>query len=143
MTADRAALDAAYRATSFTVDGPDGRFAVRVGRPSAEVDQLLEAAKAATWAYVTAYNPGSERAPDAVNAARQRELESVIAECEYPSYRGEGVGDDRAWPPESSLLVLGIGEAEAVRLAERFGQAAIVFGERGEAARLVWTEEAR
>jgi hypothetical protein len=35
---------------------------------------------------------------------------------------------------------VGIGEAEARRLAQRFGQAAIVFGERGGPARLVWAD---
>ena len=34
------------------------------------------------------------------------------------SFPGEGVGDDGRWPPESSLLILEIAEAEAGRLDE-------------------------
>jgi hypothetical protein len=138
MRPDRSALDAAYRATSFFVDGPAGRFAVRVGRPCAELDRLLDEQGKATWAYVTAYNPGSSPAPAAANIAAQRELEQAVAEAGYPYYRGEGAGDDGTWPPEPSLLVLGVSEAEGSALARRFGQLALVFGERGGPARLVW-----
>ena len=55
-------------------------------------------------------------------------------------YHGEGKGDDGAWPAEPSLLILGVGEDEAAALARRFGQAAFVYGDRGAAARLVWTD---
>jgi hypothetical protein len=140
MLPDRCALDAAYRATSFFVDGPAGRFAIRVGRPSAEADDLLDRHGASAWAYVTAYNPGSVPTPAAANAARQRELEQTVAEYGYPYCRGEGAGDDGAWLPEPSLLVLGASEVEAVALARRFGQRAVVCGERGGPARLVWAD---
>ena len=140
MRPDRSALDAAFRATSFFVDGPAGRFAIRVGRPCAALDSLLEEHGAATWAYVTAYNPGSSPTPAAANVAGQRELEQAVGEAGYRYYRGEGAGDDGAWPPEPSLLVLGVSEAEGAALARRFGQLAIVFGERGGPARLVWVD---
>jgi uncharacterized protein DUF3293 len=136
---ERAVLEAAYRATSYFVDGPTGRFAVRVGRASPEADALAEAHGAATWAYITAHNPGSAPARPDRNEARQHELEEAVAEAGYRSYRGEGKGDDGVWPAEPSLLVLGIGEADAAALARRFGQAALVFGERGGPARLLWT----
>ena len=66
---DLAQPEAAYRATSYFVDGPDGRFAVRIGRPSSEADALAEAHGAAAWTYITAYNPGSVEAPQERNEA--------------------------------------------------------------------------
>ncbi|MHA4899884.1 DUF3293 domain-containing protein [Enterococcus faecium] len=42
------------------------------------------------------------------------------------------------WPPEASLLVLGVPAAEAEELGRRFGQVAVVVGERGGAGRLLW-----
>ncbi len=134
-----ARLEAAYRATSYFVDGPAGRFAVRIGCPSPEADALAAAHEVAAWAYVTAYNPDSVAAPPERNEARQRELEQVLTEMGYRFYRGEGVGDDGRWPPEPSLLVPGVDEAAAAALGRRFGQAAVVFAERGGPARLVWT----
>ena len=91
-----------------------------------------------TWAFITAYNPGSVAARPEENRARQGELERAVTAAGLCFYRGEGKGDDGAWPAEPSLLILGIVEDDAAALARRFGQAAFVFGERGTAARLVW-----
>jgi hypothetical protein len=140
MTAPRkVTLDAAYRATTYFVDGPSGRFALRVGQASAEVDALAAAHQVGAWTYITAYNPGSVAAPSERNEQRQQELEQAVAESGYPFYSGEGKGDGD-WPAEPSLLVLGVSEAEAAAMARRFGQAAVLFGERGEPARLLWTK---
>jgi hypothetical protein len=54
--------------------------------------------------------------------------------------RGAGAGDDGRWAPEPSLLVLGLPRAEAVELARRFGQEAIVAGRRGAPAELVYCD---
>ncbi len=137
-TPRKANLEAAYRATSYLVDGPAGRFAIRVGAVSPDADALAAAHHAHTWAFVTAYNPGSVAAPPEDNRARQDELDSAVTAAGFPYYHGEGKGDDDGWPPEPSLLILGVGEDDAAALGRRFGQAALVFGERGEAARLVW-----
>jgi hypothetical protein len=51
-------------------------------------------------------------------------------------FPGEGVGDDRTWPPERSTLVLGIEREAAISLGRRFGQRAIVCGRLGELATL-------
>jgi Protein of unknown function (DUF3293) len=132
-------LGAAYRATSYCVDGPAGHFTLRVGQASPEVDALTAALPVPTWAFVTAYNPDSVPAPAERNAARQHALERAVTEAGYRFCGGEGKADDGAWAPEPSLLILGVGEEEAAELARRFGQAAFLFGERGQAARLVWT----
>ena len=140
MTPQRGDLDPAYRATSYFVDGPTGRFTIRVGAVSPEADALAAEHNVTTWAYLTAYNAGSVQASPEHNLARQRELEQAVTAAALPFFRGEGRGDDGAWPAEPSLLVLGIGEEDAAALARRFGQAAFVFGERGEAARLAWID---
>ena len=51
---------------------------------------------------------------------------------------GEGAAGD--WPPEESLLVLGIQAAEALALAKQFDQAALLLGTLGEPVRLAWTD---
>jgi hypothetical protein len=132
-------LESSYRATSYFVDGPNGRFTLRIGLHSCEADVLAAESGVNEWAYITAYNPGSVLAPWGRNEARQRELEKIIKEGNYIYYRGEGVGDDGAWPAEPSFFVLGIDENTATALARRFGQAAVVFGERFNPARLLWT----
>jgi hypothetical protein len=51
-------------------------------------------------------------------------------------FPGEGIGDDGVWPPERSVLVLGIEREAALQLGRRFGQRAIVCGDLGGLATL-------
>ena len=136
---DESILGAAYCAASYYVDGPAGRFVLRIGANIADVDRLAAAHEVNAWAYITAYNPGSVATPRERNEARQQELEHAVAEAKYRFSRGESQADDGAWEAEPSLLIFGIGEPEAAMLGRRFQQAAIVYGERGGPARLVWT----
>lgn len=48
----------AYKRTSFLVEHPDRLIAIRVGVPNEAVDAVVTDHGAASWAYVTAYNPG-------------------------------------------------------------------------------------
>jgi hypothetical protein len=130
-------LERAYRATAYRVEGPDGRFSIHIGQTCPELDALLTLTHTTTWAYITACNPRSVPTADAQNQARQRELEERVR-ARFRFYRGEGVGDDGKWPPEPSLLVLGIDGDTAARLGREFGQHAVVVGTLGGAAELLW-----
>ena len=129
-------LDAAYRATAYTVRTPEGTFTLRVGQTSAELECILASRGCKTWAFVTAYNPGSVLVSAAENEARQRELRAEVAQIGHLFFEGTGVGAE--WPPEPSLLVIGMDEAGAAALGHRFGQMAVVVGEYGGPARLLW-----
>jgi hypothetical protein len=133
MQADRQELEKAYRATAYRVAGlPD----LRIGTASPALDQLLRRHAADSWAYLTAYNPGSELRPTAENEVRLRELRTALTHSGFVFLDGEGVGS--GWPAEPSFLVIGITLADAVQLGRRFGQAAVVVGELGTSARLIW-----
>ncbi len=131
-------LESAYRATAYVAETPDGPLVLRVGEASAALDLVLEARGVVSWAFVTAHNPGSVPTPAAHNEARHGELCAAVAEAGYFFFEGAGTGE--GWPPEASLLVLGMEEAVAAALGRRFGQTAIVVGERGGAARLLWLD---
>jgi Protein of unknown function (DUF3293) len=125
-------LEAAYRATDYRVeDAPNGPFVIRIGEECPELTGL-------EWAFVTACNPGSVRLSEEDNNRRMGELEAAVRKGGWRYYHGHGVGRDGRWPPEPSLLIVGIREADAVELARWFGQNAIVVGEAGGEARLVW-----
>jgi D-ribose pyranose/furanose isomerase RbsD len=59
------ALLAAYRRTRFCADTTQGRIVIRVGESRPELNAILGATGCETWAYVTAFNPGSVRLSDA------------------------------------------------------------------------------
>ena|SRR5437773_5251264 len=127
-----AALFDAYRRTTFIAYTPKGRLYLRVGQRCVELDDLLTDHGVTTWAYVTAFNPGSVRLRGQENSTRQRGLERSVAALGFASYPGEGVGDDGRWQPEPSLLILGIGRNDALRLGQEYGQLAVVYGELGQ-----------
>lgn len=127
----------AYERTRFCVDDGARRVCFLAGSASAKLDALLRRHCQSTWAFITAWNPSSIPLSRAENDERQAELRRLLAEEGYATLSGEGIGEDPAWEPEESLLVMGIKEAAAVRLGRRFGQLAIVVGRRGSRSRLV------
>ena len=138
MSADRRALHDAFRATTYRATLADECVEIRIAGRTPVLDALLRARGASTWAFVTASNPHATRLSAAENEARHVELARALAVAGFPGFEGESVADDGAWPPERSLLVIGISELEAVRIARRFDQEAIVAGEVGQPARLVF-----
>jgi len=131
-------LHNAYRRTTYYANTPRGRLAIRTDQCDAELDLLLADHGCRTWAFVTAHNPGSKALSAEENAQRHARLESELRTGGWTSFFGEGVGAGSDWPPETSLLVLGIDETAAKQLGEAFEQNAIVVGRLGEPARLVW-----
>ena len=137
----RLSLRGAYESTDYCVDdAPGGAFKIRCGERSPQVDHLLADAGLDDWVYITACNPGSHQLSDAENGRRMIALEARLQALPCVAYRGRGVGTAGDWPPEPSLLVLGLDEAQGLALGQEFGQVAIVVGRRGDKARLAWPE---
>lgn len=160
-----AMLFEAFRHTSFFAETPAGRIRIRVGAHCPEIDELSRrdgggvrdgdgdgdgnatgdggrdedglGGGDGSWAYVTAYNPHGQAAPEIENERAQARLLRELRDTKRRFHLGASQGDLGDWPPEPSVLILGIAEADAVRLAARFRQAALVVGRRGERARLL------
>lgn len=135
---ETAARHAAYRATAFRVDAPGGGFDLRVGTHAPELDALLDLAGARCWAYVTAHNPGGRLRDAAANEADQRRLAERVRRTGLTAIAGRGIGANGGWPPEESLLILDLARDAAIALAREFGQEALVAGNRGGVAELVF-----
>lgn len=130
--------EAAYRATSYRVDDVGQCFAIRVGERCAPLDALLGARGVEEWAYLTAHNPGGRAEPAVANERAQAQLEAELAAAGRETLRGASTADGGDWPPEPSVLVLGLPRAEALVIARRHGQEALVAGRRGAAAELIF-----
>lgn len=131
-----AALLEAYRNAEYVVFG-EPPLVLRIGERNPRLDSMLEAARKASAAFLTACNAHGERRSDTDNQAAQVRLERALEEKPYGCYPGEGRDPAGSWPAEPSLLVVGIPRAEAEALGRAFGQNAIVFAERGAAPELV------
>ncbi len=132
------AFDAAYRATTYIADLPQGPVGLRIDEPCPVLDRYLAQRASATWAFVSASNPGSQLLSDAQNAERHAQLIESVAAQGWEWVAGRGVPDDGNWPPELSLLILNIGLQNALALAAEFGQNAIVAGVAGSCPQLVY-----
>jgi len=134
MSNDLTGLWAAYAKTDFDAVTPAGTVRIRVGETNQTLDALLDSHQAGCWAFITAFNPGSRPLSDQENIHRHEQLRGLVSAAGYRWFEGQGVGQGTDWPPERSLLILGITLPEAIYLGRRFGQLAIVAGTRGEAA---------
>jgi hypothetical protein len=115
----------AYKNTDYKVYQPD--LVLKIGVKNQELDHLLSSLKATTWAYITAFNPYSKTLSKAENLKRHEKLKTKISN--YQFYEGEGIGEDKNWEPEISLLIIGIPHQEAMDIGKFFEQNAIVIGE--------------
>jgi hypothetical protein len=140
MAANRidSALDRAYRNTAFEVDHPERNFAIRIGETCEQLDAVLRRHGLREWAYVTACNPRSKRLPADENALRQTALQAYLHEAGFIAYPGRGVPAEPGWQPEDSFLVLGITRKQALQVGAMVDQNAIVAGEAGGAAELLY-----
>ncbi len=143
----RARLDTAYRNTVYRVfprgraDGA-GSLDLRIGPADPGLTDLLCREGVRGGAFVTACNPGSQRVTDTANERAQQALARAVARAGLTSLSAVALDPEGNWPAEPGLVILGIGLDEALRLAARFGQNALVWLEAGRAPLLRWTDAA-
>ena len=126
-------LIAAYKNTRYHVF--NAGITICIDENNVLLDALLSKQVAKSWAYITAYNPFSQTFTAEANDARHRLLLQSVAA--FSSFEGEGKGVDESWPPEKSLLILGITKEQAIAIGNEYEQNAIVYGEAGQAAQLL------
>ena len=136
-----AALDAAFRATTYRVETSDGAFDLRIGQAAPDFSGWLKQQGVSRWGIVTACNPGGALLPCGENALRHTALQARIAELGFRHVPASNHADAGDWPVEPGFCVLDQDEKQLLELAAGFGQSAIVCGQSGCAvARLVWRD---
>ena len=129
-------LIVAYLSAEYAVFG-EAELVLLIGKPSADLDALLEAKGAQTACYITAANPRGLRAADTENMLATAALLESQRQAGYACFAGEGRDPRGEWPAEASVLVVGISRAEAEVLGRSYEQNAIVFVRKGGAPELV------
>ena len=118
------ALIQAYMGTKYIVFDSD--IAIAIGGKNDALNALLAEQGVSEWSFITAYNPYSKILDKEQNLQRHQELVHLTAD--FKTLLGHGVGEDPAWEPELSLLILGISKEAAITLGKHFEQNAIVYG---------------
>lgn len=123
-------LRTAYLMTDFEFEAEGRRYTLRIGDQNPEVRDLLARHGVQNAAYITAHNPASLPRGEAHNTlamrALRRDLEAGVGGS-WAVFEGAGQGRAGGWPPEPSLMVLGIDRTQAEKLGRRYGQYAIVW----------------
>lgn len=127
-------LQQIYERTTYVTDEPP--LSIRIMCMHPVLDDVLARCQSRTWAFITAWNPGSIPLSGEENMQRNQALTKEL--CVWTTIRGRGIPDDGDWTPEESFLVLGISEQDALLVGKRWGQAAVVYGECNHPARLIW-----
>jgi hypothetical protein len=123
----------AYLTTTYRVDQLN--VSIRIGQINERLEGILEEHGCNEWAFITAYNPFSVLLKEDVNAMRHLQLLRDVSSFTF--FEGEGVGEDPAWKPEKSLLIIGIGRESAKELGLKYGQNAIVVGRKAKSSELL------
>jgi hypothetical protein len=118
----------AYRQALYFVETPKGQILLKVGERSPDLIDLIQQQNCDNWAYITAANPKSEILSEEENRLRNTELETLLSKDRYAFFKGVAKSPEDSFPAENSFLVFGISEKEAVKLAEKFNQAALLLG---------------
>lgn len=137
MKQSRTELEKIYRRAIYVVPAGDSEIRFRIGEKCEESDALLQKRNAETFAFITAYNPRSEILSSEENESRHLEFVKLLSALRFHFLEGYGTSANEAWQREKSLFIFDISEEKATRLGEKFEQNAIVFGEKGNAPRLV------
>lgn len=133
----RRGLWRSYRAAHYVVQA-EPAFVLRVDHRSAALQALQRRYGVARSAFLTACNPRSQRFSAAANLRLRRQLEALVQRRGYVSLAGYGTDPAGRWGVEESLLIVGISTAEALGLARRFGQNALLVMAADAVPRLLW-----
>jgi hypothetical protein len=110
----------AWRTTTLRIHLPGGAVEV-AAVPGGGADGPFPAG--GPFHLVTAWNPGAEETPPAENARRHDRLVAALAADGRRWYPSVGTSADGTWHEEGVALT-GVTRAEAVAVADRFGQLA-------------------
>jgi len=91
-----------------------------------------------SWAYITAFNPGSKMLREEENIRRNKKLLQDIKEMNYKYYEGQSYEPQSGYWHENGYLILNIDFETAKMLAAKYGQLAFLFGETGTPCRLIF-----
>jgi hypothetical protein len=130
----------AYQATLYEVEINGQVHVMRIGqRLPAGIEAQLAANGTRDAAFLSAANPRSRVCGDAENADRHAALLHALHELGVQWLAGIGRDRTGQWPAEPSVLALGLGREQAMRLAGQFQQNAYLEVVRGAPVRLVLT----
>jgi hypothetical protein len=134
-------LEQSYTRAVYRVDFARAPLFLRIGVHDPALDREVAALGGAQFAFLSAANPGSVPLAEDENVARLLRLEARVRELGLRAVGGESYDAGTGGWHEASLLICGLGRAEARALAREFGQLALLWGSEGAAVELLVADD--
>jgi len=127
----------AYKNTNYIVLADAGDFTLRVDQYSKALSDLYKSTNTQNAIFITAYNPLGRVRNAAVNEMANQRLYEYLRSIGARVIEGSGADPTGKWPPEPSLLALGIDLVSAERIGKLYKQDAIVWSDSDAIPRLI------
>ena len=101
---------------------------IKAGEQNPDLLEYLQRHKYRNWAFITAWNPYSTSLALQINQERNKRLTKLLENNNLFYMVGLGVDPEGKWMSEESYLVFNIGKLNALNLAKKFEQNAILYG---------------
>jgi hypothetical protein len=127
----------AYERTLYWVKASPKAWTLRLGRRSPRLASLYRQENLSTSAFLTAYNPYSQKTSKTKNILSQKRLVEDVRKKGFSFIPGVGEDPKGQWASEVSLLVLGLNLNAAKSLGNKYRQNALVFTGKNAIPRLI------
>ena len=128
----------AFMETEYFVHA-DPAFKMQIGQPCRELASLMAEQNTGCAAFITAWNPFSQKLGARENEQRQQQLKTQLKTRGLRYFDGIGKHPSNGWPGEPSLLILNLNRASAIVLATKYEQHAFVWADETARPELVIT----
>ncbi|MDX1736594.1 MAG: DUF3293 domain-containing protein [Alphaproteobacteria bacterium] len=136
MTGISEGLVSAYMKTKYVVNSPNP-FELQIATPSLAADKLLEGYGVEAATIITAFNPFSQLKSVEANQKANALLLQQLKEMKLASFPTEAIDPDGEWPIELGFFVMGLTQAEAIKLCNLYRQNAVVWHQKGKETKVL------
>ena len=130
----------ATQETLYWVDLAEGPISFTLGVACPKLDAWLASKGIGEWAFLAAHNPHAQSLPVQENQKRHKQLPEDVERLGFMFVTGRDESKDKSLTPEVCLCIFGIAAEQALRLAKRYAQVAIIVGQQGSPPQLLYAQ---
>lgn len=139
MNSVKDSFEKAYLETIYVLIAPDATLELKIGEFHPSFDFWLTKHNIKTWVKMTAANPYSRELSKEENDERNSLLRNDLASLGYHNLHGsEGRPPNGEWQEEPGFFIPNMRLQEALFLAKKYEQNAILYGYQRGVPQLVW-----
>jgi len=120
-------LKAIFKKVHYIIEVPGGNLALKIDEINPRFDNFLKENSYTTWTFITPQNPHAQKTGVEENLRFLKEFFKEIEGRQFLKAHTETPG--ALWPEEQGACIFAVSLEEALKIARKFCQKAIVYGE--------------